>query len=101
MLDDNHIMIYVPKAISFISYVPIFDAQKQILRYFYQELIQVKRNHQIERIINLPLSYFSKFDEMMNQEGEERIDSAWEVKYPAVCETTIQTKIMMVTLAYS
>lgn len=85
-------MIYVPKAISLISYVPIFETQKQILRYFYQELIKVKRNHQIERIVNLPLSYFSKFDEMMHQEGEESIDSAWEVKFLAVCETTIQGK---------
>ena len=87
MLDDNHTMIYVPKAISLVSYVPIFAAQKQILHYFYHELIKVKRNYQLERIIKLPMTYFSKFDELMNQEGEEKADAVWETKFSALCET--------------
>lgn len=86
MLDENHAMVYIPKSISLISYVPIFETQKQILRYFYHELIDVKRKHQAERVVTLPMNYFSKFDEMLNQEGEEKIDCAWEVKFQAIIE---------------
>ena len=90
-IDENYALVYVPKSISLISYIPIFDTQKQILRYFYHDLISYKRNQNIDRVISIPGAYFSKFSETLNLEGEERVDHKWEKNFESL-KTDIAAK---------
>lgn len=60
MDDDILKFVYIPKSLSLISLTPLFDLQKQILLYFYNNII-LKNDSEI----SVPNYYFDKFEEIV------------------------------------
>jgi len=77
---NDHDLIYIPKSITLVSTIPSFDAQKQILYYFYDSLLK-KDTTQPERSIRIPKKYIDQLETIISKKKQEKshvqIDDMW------------------------
>lgn len=77
---NEHDLVYIPKSITLVSRIPSFDAQKQILYYFYDSLLK-KDDSQSDRNIRIPRKYLDQFETILNKKKQEQsdvqIDDMW------------------------
>ena len=81
-LNEHHDLIFVPKSLSIISSLPVFEAQDQILKYLYHNIIKPKRAKAHERIIKIPARFIAQFQELYEKcqknNQEYQIDELWQ-----------------------
>lgn len=74
---SDHDLIYVPKTITLMSDMPVFDLQKQILKYIY-ELIRRKERTNNEKSIRIPRKYITQLEEVIrDHEENDKVDEEW------------------------
>lgn len=79
VLNDETDMIYVPKSISLISRIPVFELQKNLLHYFYKNHI-LSRRHQEEKIITIPNYLFQEYDNIIASFGLYQGEHEFKIK---------------------
>ena len=91
ILHDEADLIYVPKTISLISRIPVFDLQKNILHYFYKNHIVSKRQRE-EKIITIPFRLLEEFDKIILNNGLYQGEHEFKLKFPNIMETIVNSE---------
>lgn len=86
VLNDDTDLIYVPKSISLISRIPVFDLQKTFLHYLYKNGILSKRQRE-EKIIHIPCQLFEEFDKIISNYGLFQGEYEFKMKFQSILDS--------------
>ena len=83
ILNDDTDLIYVPKAISLISRIPVFDLQKTFLHYIYKNHI-ISRREREDKVIYIPCRLFEQFDKIISTSGLFQGEYEFKIKFQSI-----------------
>lgn len=78
VLSSDTELIYLPKVICLVSRIPFLDLQKQILLYFYHNLIIPKSVKNSHNTINVPRKLVDFFNALHLQHGIDKMEKVWD-----------------------
>lgn len=72
----DHDLIYYAKSITLISDLPVFDLQKQMLKYLYSKFIT---RDKVDKLIRIPKKYITQLETVIRTAEEEggSVDAEW------------------------